>query len=81
MRGVKQRDPLSSLSFNSVLEDIFRKLKGKWRSTRNGIRVSDAESDERLTNLRFADDVMLVASSLDDLALLIGDMIEESRKR
>jgi hypothetical protein len=43
--------------------------------------VSDTESDERLTNLRFADDVLLVAGSLDDLALMIGDLIGEARKR
>ena len=71
MRGVKQGDPISGLLFISVLEVCFRKLKKKWaqlNEKRSGSffgMVVDDES-ESLTNLRFADDVLLVASSISD---------------
>ena len=71
-RGVKQGDPISGLLFITVLEVCFKKLKAKWarlnerRSDSFFCLVIDKENDT-LSNLRFADDVLLVAASLPDL--------------
>eukprot|EP00973_Karenia_brevis_P045509 6302638-Karenia_brevis.AAC.1 len=58
-RGTKQGDPLSPALFNAVLEDVVRPLQTSWRRRGFGIRVRGT----CLTNLRFADDIMLCATS------------------
>ena len=70
--GVKQGDPISSLLFIAVMEAIFRRLKSKWMKLNArrsgdyyGIVVDDAVSP--MTNLRFADDVLLLAKSKTDI--------------
>ena len=84
-RGVKQGDPISSLLFLAVMECIFRKLKKRWHqlnlrraSHLYGI-VIDSEH-EPLTNLRFADDVILVASSRADIRKMILDLKKEAAR-
>ena len=53
-RRVRQGDPLSRKLFTSLLEDIFQELD--WES-KYGIKLNGF----RLTNLRFADNVVLFA--------------------
>lgn len=67
-KGVKQGDPLSSLLFNSASEHIMRKLKSK--SRRNGHGVTLKPSEENLTNLRFADDILLISRSMESTSVL-----------
>ena len=38
-RGTKQGDPLSSLIFNALLEDIFRDVKQKWADRKYGVEL------------------------------------------
>ena len=71
-RGVKQGDPISALLFIVVMEAIFRKLKSRWRSLNvkrkshyHGVVVDDP--DDPLTNLRFADDVLLFSTCRADI--------------
>ena len=78
-RGVKQGDPISSLLFIAVMEAIFRRLKSKWMKLNArrsgdyyGIVVDDAVSP--MTNLRFADDVLLLAKSKTDIRKMIVDL-------
>ena len=78
--GVKQGDPMSPVFFNASPEDIFRDLKRIWATQEFGIDVSASEG-ERLTNLRFADDVLLVAQSLSELKQMISDMRQAAQKR
>ena len=84
-RGVKQGDPISPLLFLAVMEVIFRRLKSRWnklnlrRQGRYYGVVVDKETDP-LTNLRFADDVLLFASSPSDAAKMISDLNRESSK-
>ena len=61
-RGTKQGDPISPLLFNTVLEQIMRPLKQKWMKERKGIKLG-APADDTLQSLRFADDLLLIASS------------------
>ena len=68
LRGVKQGDPVSALLFIAVMEQCFRSLKKRWTSANRrksgqyfGIVIDDPESP--LSNLRFADDILLFADS------------------
>jgi hypothetical protein len=78
-RGVKQGDPVSSLLFLAVMDVCFRRLKEKWNrlnSRRGGHyygMVVDNPCDP-LTNLRFADDVILVAASRADVRKMLTDL-------
>ena len=65
-RRTKQGDPLSSLLFNTVLQYSLEEDLKRWQEKRKGIKLSDAAED-CLTNLRFADDVLLFSTSLDKL--------------
>ena len=71
-RGVKHGDPLSSLLFNALLEDIFKTLKQRWSTRKYGIRFGHTAATH-LTNLRFADDVLLFATTLPQLTTMLND--------
>ena len=75
-RGVRQGDPMSPLLFNAALEQIVAKCKKGWSDRRFGINIK--EGSERLTNLRFADDLLLVATSLADLSEMIQNLSHEA---
>jgi len=62
-RGVRQGDVLSSLLFNAALEMVFRKWK--LRLVNHGWLISPEH--ERLTNTRYADDILLYGKSLAEL--------------
>ena len=65
-RGTKQGDLLSSLLFNTVLQYSLENDLKQWLEKRKGIRLSD-KTEDCLTNLRFADDVLLFSTSLEKL--------------
>ena len=66
-KGTKQGDPLSSLLFNTVLENSLKEVTQRWQKKKGmGIYLSDHYHD-CLTNLRFADDVMLFATSKEQI--------------
>ena len=72
-RGVRQGDPISPKLFTSLLEDIFQELD--WES-KYGIKLNGF----RLTNLRFADDVVLFARNAQDLQTMIQNLNSCSKK-
>ena len=78
-RGTKQGDPISPQLFNVVFEVVFRKLKEKWGAKRWGLRMNTVWPMSHLTNLRFADDVLLVTNTLPQLTKMLGDLAEEAR--
>ncbi len=79
-RGVKQGDPLSPYIFNAVLEEVFRNLN--WRG--KGLKISGQNfkfgENKYLNNLRFADDIVIIAKSNDELKAMAEDLRRESRK-
>ena len=82
-RGVKQGDPISSLLFLSIMEVIFRRVKARWHKLNQrrvgpyyGIVIDN--STDPLTNLRFADDVLLVATSKADVRKMLEDVQREA---
>lgn len=54
LRRTKQGDPLRSLLFKAVLEDVARSASKDWPKKQMGIQLGHCE-DTILTNLRFAD--------------------------
>ncbi len=71
-RGVRQGDTLSPNMFNSGLEQLFKRLN--WQD--KGINING----EKLSNLRFADDIGLLSHSLIELQDMINELQKESEK-
>ncbi|RVE40503.1 hypothetical protein evm_014848 [Chilo suppressalis] len=71
-RGVRQGDVISPKLFTAALEDIFKLLDWKGR----GINING----EYLSHLRFADDVVLMAETLEDLNTMLEDLSSASQK-
>lgn len=67
-KGVKQGDPLSPKLFTATLEEVFKKLSACWST--KGVVVGE----KRLTNLRFADDIVLFSSSASELGGMINEL-------
>ena len=78
-RGTKQGDPLSSLLFNAMLEKVMGRIKPGFGLKKHGVKM-DATETSRLSNLRFADDVILVAASLKHLTEMLLEVQVESAK-
>ena len=79
-RGTKQGDPLSSLLFNALLERVMSRVKKTFVDRKYGIQMGlgsvETADDTRLTNLRFADDVLVTGRTLQqlsDMLLLLRD--------
>ena len=85
LRGVKQGDPLSALLFIVVIECCMRNLKDRWRGLSRrrrgkGYGVDCWNCDGQLTNLRFADDIVLFAASNADVVKMLRDLKHEAAK-
>ena len=86
-RGTKQGDPVSTALFNAVLELCMRRTKKRWRacgtkSTHCGFLVKSQEevrgeldptkNSKFLTNLRFADDFLIIAKTKEELSRMMN---------
>jgi hypothetical protein len=72
-RGVRQGDVISSLLFNAVIELVFKRWK--LRLSHHGWLLTPGS--ERLTNTRYADDILLYAKSLEELEEMLGLLDDE----
>jgi len=71
-RGVKQGDPLSPNLFNCILQEVFKNLD--WEG--KGIKIHG----NHLTNLRFADDIVLLSNSTEELQKMGEELLSECKK-
>ncbi|KAG1664810.1 Serine/threonine-protein kinase Sgk3 [Nymphon striatum] len=71
-KGVRQGDSISPKIFTACLENVFRYLN--WTS--KGILING----DSLTNLRFADDVVLFSESPQELQLMVEELRTASNK-
>ena len=78
-RGPKQGDPVSSLLFNTGLQFALEDDLKRWQEKHTGIPLSDKKQD-CLTNLRFADDVLLFSTSLNKLKEMLCDFEKSTEK-
>ena len=69
-RGVRQGDTLSPKIFTTTIEEVFKKAQ-----LNGGITVDG----EMLTDLRFADDVALISTSVSDMNKQITSLNKESK--
>ena len=79
-KGSKQGDPMSSLLFNTVLQCSLKDEIQRWQKKKGmGIYLSDRDRD-CLTNLRFADDMMLFATSKEQIRKMIYEFKKATEK-
>ena len=79
-KGSKQWDPMSGLLFNTVLQYSLKEEIQCWQKKKGmGIYLSDHDRD-CLTNLRFADDVMLFATSKEQIRKMLCDFKKATEK-
>ncbi|RVE54059.1 hypothetical protein evm_001182 [Chilo suppressalis] len=69
-RGVRQGDVISPKLFTNTMEDMFKTLNWKGR----GINING----ERISHLRFADDIVIMAETLQDLQQMLNDLADSS---
>ena len=73
LRGVRQGDPMSPKLFTAALEEALRNID--WSD--KGILVDG----EYLNHLRFADDILILSHTPEELQEMIHDLAEERVKR
>ena len=79
-KGSKQGDPMSSLLFNTVLQYSLKDEIQRWQKKKGmGIYLSDQDRD-CLTNLRFADDVMLFVTSKEQIQKMMYEFKKATEK-
>ncbi|CAH2092277.1 unnamed protein product [Euphydryas editha] len=71
-RGVRQGDVISPKLFTAALEDVFKLMEWKGR----GINING----EHLSHLRFADDIVILAESLEELGIMLSDLNSASQR-
>ncbi|XP_047533375.1 uncharacterized protein LOC125068313 [Vanessa atalanta] len=71
-RGVRQGDVISPKLFTNALEDVFKTLD--W--TGYGVNVNG----ECISHLRFADDIVIIAESLEQLTEMLRSLSDSSRR-
>ena len=78
-RGTKQGDPISPLLFNAVVEALMKDVKEKWAKKGWGVHLGWGV-EEKMTNLRFADDILLTARTLPQIKKMLGDVADAAGK-
>ena len=82
-RGVKQGDPISGLLFIAVMQARFGDLNKKWamlNHRRQGIKFGIDVDGRILTELRFADDVLLFSQQRSDVTKMLSHLSATARR-
>ena len=78
-KGTKQGDPISPIIFNCVLDEVLRTVKRKWSLKKFGMQLGHTDL-RTMTNLRFADDILLIGRTLPQIKQMIADIAVEGAK-
>ena len=65
-KGVRQGNTILSKLFKASLEDLFRNFD----SSNSGVSING----NKLSNLRFADDVTIIAQDLEELEISLNEL-------
>ncbi len=74
-RGVRPGDVLSSLLVHATVEQVMRRWKEKLNT--HGLKICSDIGVERLTHVRFADDLITYANSQGELVEMIELLVHE----
>ena len=80
-RGVRQGDPLSTLLFNLVLNEILEETRVTWERRGYGTEVGRDMTGPRLTHVAFADDCTLIARSWTSMKRMILSLRDALQRR
>ena len=72
LRGVRQGDPISPKLFTAAIQEVFKNSDLELR----GLDIDG----ERLTDLRFADDIALTTNNVDDMEQQLNILNDQSKK-
>ena len=72
-RGVRQGDILSPALFNAALESVLR----RWKTRMGSCGLLLDSTHERLTNIRYADDLLLFGKTFDEAISMFEALSEE----
>lgn len=70
---VRLGDPLLPILFNMLLEDVFRQLEGN--------RKSPSINGNKILNVKFADDVVLILETKEEMTKCHTNLINRGEKR
>ena len=73
---MKQDDPVSVILFNCVLDIAF----DEWRRSLDTEGLYIALGVPRLTNIRYADDILLFAKSIEEVVSMTEKLIKELQR-
>ena len=79
-KGTKQGDPISPILFNAVVEDLIADIKDKWQKRKYGMNLAYSSGGPYITNLRYADDILLTARSLPQVKQMLADLCLAAQK-
>ena len=72
LRGVRQGDSISPKLFTAAIQEVFKN---------SDLQLRDLDIDgERLTDLRFADDVALTTNTIEDMEQHLNILNEQSKR-
>ena len=77
--GTKQGDLLSGLLFNTVVQNSLKEVTQHWQKEKKGMGIYLSDHDCP-TNLRFADDVLLFATSEEQFEKMLYEFKENTEK-
>ena len=80
-RGTMQGDPLSTLVLKSLLQHITKPVAGKWKRCDHGARLAEHDPKANLSNLRRADDILLISGSLKHTTAMPDDLTTATTAR
>ena len=79
--GTKQGDPLSTLLFNPLQQYNMKPLTEKWNRGNHGVRLAEQDHDANFSNLRFADDILLMSGSLKHTTTALHELTNYTPRR
>lgn len=70
LKGVRKGDVIYPKLFTNAMEDAYKLLE--WKGSSSSIIINI--NSEYITHNRFADDIVVMAESLDDLSKMLEDL-------